>query len=77
MVLTTEQAAAVLGIKTTTLRDWVARGKIEPVQRGTRPLRFRHIDVEAALVEHRPLAWHQAMDDTRTRWEAECLRLGL
>lgn len=75
--MTTAQVADHLGVSANTVRGWVMQGKLEPVRRGARPLLFRTLDVEWLRAERQPAEWHQAMRDTRERWERECLRLGL
>jgi excisionase family DNA binding protein len=45
VTLTTAEAAALLGISTATVRMLVHRGKLTPVRRGARPLRFHAADV--------------------------------
>lgn len=72
-VLTTDQAAAHLGIGTTTVRRWVMKGWLTPVRRGTSPLQFRYLDVENARIARMPSTWHQHLDDLAARWEQACL----
>ncbi len=67
-VVTSEQAAALLGIKPGTLRQWVFRGDLEPLVRGDRPLRFRYEDVARVQRDKRP-------DDWRERHRAACTAL--
>lgn len=50
LLLTTEAAAAVVGVKPENIRDWQRSGHLEPAERGegSRPNRYRHADVLAA-----------------------------
>jgi excisionase family DNA binding protein len=43
--LTTEQAAIVTGLTEATIRKWVERGYLTPVNPGHKPNRFREVDV--------------------------------
>lgn len=45
-ILTISEAAEHFGVTETTLRKWVMRGYLEPLRRGTKPLRFRLLDVD-------------------------------
>ncbi len=47
MSLTTAQAGTVLGVPEPTIRQWVHRGKLAPIRRGTRPLLFDQAAVDA------------------------------
>ena len=48
-LLTIEQAAALLGIKESTLYDWTSRGKIPHVKLSRRCIRFIKSELEAWL----------------------------
>lgn len=43
--LTTEEAAAVCGVSEATVRKWVEREYLKPLNPGRKPLRFREVDV--------------------------------
>ena len=61
------------GVRPGTIRQWVLRGWLEPVRRGTRPLRFHDHDVAACAVQRRSKAERDRLDDLATRWEATVL----
>lgn len=71
MTLTTEQAAERIGVKPATIRQWVARGELEPVRRGAKPLRFREADVIETQLRLRSPSWQRRIADLATRWNAE------
>jgi hypothetical protein len=62
--LTSAEAAEVLGIGTSGLRDLVHRGRLKPITRGARPLTFHAVDVYDLQVARRSpaeRAWHDAL----------------
>ena len=65
--LTTREVADRLGIEPVTVRRWVQKGWLRPVQRG-RPLRFRELDVERAKTRAMTAAEHARLDEAATRW---------
>lgn len=66
-VLTTGQAARLVGVSPVTIRHWVRRGWLAPLQRGTKPLLFHTRDVQAAADRHQRQAHHDHLD---TLWQA-------
>jgi hypothetical protein len=64
VTLTSAEAAAVLGIGTTGLRDLVHRGRLAPITPGARPLTFHAADVYDLQVARRSAAeraWQEAL----------------
>lgn len=59
--LTTTEAATHLGVSPITIRRWVMKGWLTPLQAHTRPLHFHPADVRSAHLLHRP-AYHRALD---------------
>ena len=70
MTVTTEEAARIAGVTPVTIRQWVRRGKLEPIKRKTKPLRFNPDDVARAQYEGRPKTWRQRHAETVARWNA-------
>ncbi len=70
MTLTTEDLCREFGVVPSAVRMWVARGWIEPVRRGAKPLRFREDDVAVFRRERMP-----AHERERLRRLAEAWRL--
>jgi hypothetical protein len=64
--LTTDDAAASLGIDPATLRRWVMKGWIHPVLPRGKPLRFRPDEVERARAGRLTEADHAEIDGA---WE--------
>lgn len=74
MTLTTDDLCREFGVVPSAVRMWVARGWIEPVRRGAKPLRFREDDVAVFRRERMPVhererlrrlaeAWRLTSDD--------------
>ena len=70
MTVTTEEAAQIAGVSPVTIRQWVRRGKLEPVQRGAKPLRFDYAEVARAQRESRPRTWLHRHAELAERWRA-------
>lgn len=70
MTVTTEQAAEIAGVTTSTIRQWVVRGWLEPVRRGAKPLRFHYDDVARVQRDRRPATWHRRHAMAQERWLA-------
>ena len=70
MTVTTEEAAHIAGVSPVTIRQWVVRGKLEPVRRGAKPLRFHADDVARVRRESRPKTWEQRHAEMVERWNA-------
>ena len=62
MTVTTEEAAALVGVSEATIWKWRERGYLRPVREGAKPLRFREEDVIEADIRRRPRAWHDLLD---------------
>lgn len=45
MTLTTDEAAARVGVSPQAVRMWVLRGDLNPIRRGVKPLRFHEAEV--------------------------------
>lgn len=69
-VLTTTEAASAYGVREATLRQWVRRGRLTPLRRGARPLRFRERDLADAVRSAMPAPRRSALDEAATRWRA-------
>lgn len=67
-IVTTEQAAALVGVEPATVRSWVVRGHLTPLRRGARPLRFREQDVIRCHAERMPDHWHQGVGRLAEAW---------
>ena len=68
MILTTDEAAAELGVSAARVRQFVMAGQLQPVRRGASPMRFRLDDV-IDLQQRRRSATEQARLDTlATEW---------
>lgn len=70
MTVTTDEAAHYAGVTPSTIRQWVVRGDLTPIQRGTKPLRFHYDDVARVQYAKRSKRWkarHAAMYE---RWAA-------
>lgn len=76
-VVTTDEAAACVGVSPATIRQWVVRGHLAPCRRGANPMLFRHDEVLDAAAGRRSAAWFQRMDDAASEWERECRRVGV
>lgn len=68
MILTTAEASEAFGIPEGTLRQWVLRGQLQPLQRGVKPLRFREEDVAEAIHARSPESEKQSVREAATRW---------
>lgn len=68
MIVTTDEAAALAGVTPATIRQWVVRGHLQPIQRGTNPLRFNYDDVAACQHAKRPNTWRQRHAAAAERW---------
>jgi excisionase family DNA binding protein len=64
-LLTTQEVAAMLRITSSGVRMLVARGRLNPVKRGARPLMFQALDVERLVAQRQP-TWHKA--DVAAAW---------
>lgn len=70
MTVTTDEAAQIAGVSPVTIRQWVVRGDLEPVQRGTKPLHFHYDDIARVQREKRPATWERRHAAARQRWLA-------
>lgn len=61
----------MLGLTPSGVRMLVARGKLRPVRRGARPLRFLRADVVELQRARRDEAWNAEVDDTYAEYDAE------
>ena len=70
MTVTTDEAADLAGVDPALIRKWVMRGDLEPVRRGTKPLRFHYDDVAKVQRDKRSKAWRKRHEDARAAWLA-------
>lgn len=70
MNVTTDEAAEIAGVSPATIRQWVVRGDLEPIRRGTNPLRFRYDDVAACQRRKRSKTWRQRHAAAADRWSS-------
>ena len=70
MTVTTDEAAQLAGVTSSTIRQWVVRGDLEPVRRGASPLRFHYEDVARVQADKRPKAWRLRHAQARELWIA-------
>lgn len=68
--LTTEEAATLAGVQPVTVRQWVVRGRLEPLRRGAKPLLFRESDVVEAAHLSLTRAQRARLDTLAERWLA-------
>ena len=71
-IVTSEQIPSLFGIKPGTLRQWVFRGDLKPLNPGHRPLRFQYDDVARVQRDKRPPNWRQRHRDAIARWVRAC-----
>lgn len=62
--MNTAETARALGIEEATVRRWVMKGWLRPVEPRTKPLTFHPDEVERARSRRLTDAQHQAIDDT-------------
>lgn len=62
-----DEAAAQVGVTEATIRQWVARGYIEPVRPGAKPLRFDEFALTQCAMERMPMTRHEELDALWTR----------
>lgn len=77
MTVTTDEAAEIAGIDPAVLRKWVMRGDLEPVRRGTKPLRFDYDDVCRVQREKRPKGWLVRHAEARDAWITDTAEGGM
>lgn len=68
--LTTTDAARIVGVTPMTVRQWVARGHLEPVRHGVKPLLFREDDVVQCHAARRPGRERAVLAEMTRRWES-------
>lgn len=73
--VTTDEAAALTGVSTATIRRWVAAGHLSPLQPDARRWLFHDADVTACQYELRPAAWLRRYAKAVAKWQAACSRL--
>lgn len=66
--VTSAELAQRFGVGTSVVRDWVARGHIEPVRRGARPLKFRDDDVARFVRDRMGKAERERLDTLARQW---------
>lgn len=71
MTLTSQEAARTLGVGTGAVRMLVQRGKLTPIRRGARPLRFHAEDVVALRRDRLTAAERVEIDDMYAEADAE------
>lgn len=62
MTLTTQEAAALVGVSPHTIERWVDRGYLSPVRLGAKPSLFLERDVVECRFERMPETEHRALD---------------
>lgn len=67
MILTTEEAAAELGVEPATIRKMVERRELAPLRPSARPLLFRATDVIEAGARRLTKAQHDTLDRLASR----------
>lgn len=72
MIVTTDEAAEWAGVAPATIRSWVLRGRIEPVRRGAKPLRFDYADVTRVQRDLRSDAWRRRHAEMVAEWQDAC-----
>ena len=68
LIVTTPEAAAMANVKPGTIRLWVLRGRLEPLKRGARPLRFRASDVHQCIALSRSDAHRERLEALAQAW---------
>lgn len=76
LILTTDEAAAQVGVSPATIRKWVVRGHLEPLLRGAHPLRFFLLDVARCHRDRQPQSYFDQLARRAERWEAACAESG-
>lgn len=74
MIVTTDEAAELAGVSTSTIRTWVMRGLLEPVRRGAKPLRFDYDKVAEVQLALRSEAWRRRHAEQAEQWRVACVR---
>jgi predicted site-specific integrase-resolvase len=64
-ILTAEEAGEQVGVSPITIRSWVAKGWLKPVNPGRRPMRFRWLEVSRCQADHRRAAERARLDTLR------------
>ena len=67
-VVTTEEAATLVGVTPATIRQWVARGHLRPLRAGASPLRFREQEVIDCHAERTSKRWRTEVDRLAEAW---------
>lgn len=62
MTLTTEEAAALVGVSPHAIRRWVDRGYLRPVRANAKPVMFRETDVTECAFERISRTRHDTLD---------------
>lgn len=70
MTVTTQEAADLLNVAPNTIRSWVMRGKLSPVRRGAKPLRFHERDVIEAQYQQLTPTERERLDALAARFLA-------
>lgn len=68
LTITLDEAAEQLGISPATIRSWVLRGHLEPLNRGSRPLHFRASDVWDCAARRRSTEERERLDRLAKAW---------
>lgn len=68
-IVTTDEAAELAGVDPSTIRQWVARGDLQPLRRGVKPLRFDYAQVARVQRDKRPKSWLQRHAQAVATWE--------
>lgn len=73
LVVTTDEAAAIAGVRPGTIRLWVMRGRLTPLRRGAKPLRFIAADVWTAVDQARSEQQRDRLDTLASAWRTAVL----
>lgn len=72
MIVTTAEAARMVGVSTAAVRQWVARGYLVPIASRARPLTFAVWDVWRCAGERMPRGWHERIEAAAEAWRRAC-----
>lgn len=61
-ILTTDEAAALVGVAPATVQSWVRRGYLTPIRRNAKPVRFREVDVVECRYQRMRQTEHDTLD---------------
>lgn len=68
MILTIDDVAEQVAVSTATVRSWVRRGYLEPLNRGERPLTFDSAAVWQCVIQRRSPAEQRRLEALAQQW---------